>query len=613
MSYKKNRVKNFIKTKGTNNTTEDLSKSKSSIIAYTIKKQFSKIIYSLKEIKIYVYNNLSKKYNTLPYKYNLMQVDNFISGKYCHSLATFKEKLIYNHEEEFLKKYYRMKEINKSIPLFYEFYKSYLKIFCVPIFSNLPLNELKDKAIEEKAKAFYNENYKDKSNKKEKKLNINIFTSKIRKELSRITNLTNLSKTTIKEGNLTNKSSVTSINSLAKIFNEIDFLENSNNNNNNIIKNKSFKKNNNINNFKNKKNILRIKIKNGNSVKNNNKNNINEKDNSNIIKKNNFTTINKNKINIIYYSNNQNVSNNDKNPNYYFNTEINSNFKCKKIPIKKKSQIIKKNINEKKFNIPTLLSIDNFNINKSQKQYKESPFNNININNKNNKSNILTINTGNNTTKNIIHYNKKAFKKINSRNYQNNFYNNKNSFSKLSGNSLYKMSLSGNKISNTHYLNSLNSINTESIIKLTPKNIIKIKKIDKTKKIFNNKSIEKHNSHKQNIFKKYNNIMKIKIEGEKNKKNLVKNKSNINIKYKKVSPYKKPSSIYGKLNNINNNLGKQSTDKINNINSIIQPKNKFSNYKISWNKKDKNILYKTPKLVLNQYKEDNKNKSKSKK
>ena len=103
------------------------------------------------------------------------------------------------------------------------------------------------------------------------------------------------------------------------------------------------------------------------------------------------------------------------------------------------------------------------------------------------------------------------------------------------------MSLSGNKISNTHYLNSLNSINTESIIKLTPKNIIKIKKIDKTKKIFNNKSIEKNNSHIQNIFKKYNNIMKIKIEGEENKKNLVKNKSNINIKYKKVFPYKKPS------------------------------------------------------------------------
>ena len=175
------------------------------------------------------------------------------------------------------------------------------------------------------------------------------------------------------------------------------------------------------------------------------------------------------------------------------------------------------------------------------------------------------------------------------------------------------MSLSGNKISNTHYLNSLNSINTESIIKLTPKNIIKIKKIDKTKKIFNNKSIEKNNSHIQNIFKKYNNIMKIKIEGEENKKNLVKNKSNINIKYKKVFPYKKPSSIYGKLNNINNNLGKQSTDKINNINSIIQPKNKFSNYKLSWNKKDKNIFYKTPKLVLNQYKEDNKNKSKNKK
>ena len=71
-----------------------------------------------------------------------MKIDNFISGKYCHSLATFKEKLINNSEKEFLKKYYRMKEINKAIPSFYEFYKSYLKFLCVPIFSNRPLNEL---------------------------------------------------------------------------------------------------------------------------------------------------------------------------------------------------------------------------------------------------------------------------------------------------------------------------------------------------------------------------------------------------------------------------------------------------------------------------------------
>ena len=617
MNLKKNREKNVAKKIGTNNTTEDKTKSKSSIIANNTKKQSSKIIFSLKEIKCFVFKNFSKKYNTLPDQYSLIQIDNFISGKYCHSLASFKEKLIFNYDEEFLKKYYKIKETSKKIPLFYEFYKSYLKFFCIPIFSNLPLNELLDKVVEKKAKVFYDENYKDEPKKVEKKLNFVIFTSKIRKDLSRATNLTNLSKTTIKEGNLTNKSSIISYNSLAKIFNEIDFKEKPNRViNNNVIQNKSFNRKDNLNDYKNekikkKKNVLKIKVKDGNSVKNNIKNNINEKDNSNIFKNNNLTTINNNLSHILYNNNNSSNQNN------YFITDTNSNYKCKKIPIKKKkTQIIKININEKNDNIPTLLQVENLNNNKSQRQNNKSPFNNIINNNKNNSSNILIINTGNNTIKNDVHYNEKIIKKINSRNYQNNFLNDKNTFSKLSANTLYKMSSLRNKIPNINYLNSLNSINTESINKLTPKNIIRIKKIDNNKKIINNKSIEKKDSYNKKIFKNNNNIIKIKIKGEESGKNSIKNKNNNSKKYQKISPYKKPNSVYvnkNNLNNKNNNIEKKLSDKIkNNINSVIQPKHKYSYVKTSWNKKDKNIFYKIQKLDSNQYKKGNKSKSKSK-
>ena len=43
------------------------------------------------------------KYNVLPNEYNLMKLENFIEAKYCHSLARFKELLLFNYDEEFLK------------------------------------------------------------------------------------------------------------------------------------------------------------------------------------------------------------------------------------------------------------------------------------------------------------------------------------------------------------------------------------------------------------------------------------------------------------------------------------------------------------------------------
>lgn len=83
-----------------------------------------------------------------------MKLENFIEAKYCHSLARFKELLLFNYDEEFLKRYYSRKEALKKIPLFSEFYKSYLKFFCFPTLAELKLNELIEDMVENKAKAF---------------------------------------------------------------------------------------------------------------------------------------------------------------------------------------------------------------------------------------------------------------------------------------------------------------------------------------------------------------------------------------------------------------------------------------------------------------------------
>jgi hypothetical protein len=175
----------------------------------------------------YFNKKLVIKYNILPNEYTLMNIDNFITAKYCHSLASFKEMLIFNYDEEFLKRFYPKKESLKKIPLFSEFYKSYLKFFCFPTLAELRLNDLIEDMVEKKAKAFYNENYKeDEKEKNQKKINVVIFTNKIRKDISRVNSLTNLSKTTIKNNSisLSNRSSK-SLQTIEKLFNELNYEE----------------------------------------------------------------------------------------------------------------------------------------------------------------------------------------------------------------------------------------------------------------------------------------------------------------------------------------------------------------------------------------------------
>ena len=176
-----------------------------------------------------------------------MKIDNFITSKYCHDLAAFKENLIFYYDEEFLKRYYTIKESHQKIPLFSDFYKSYLTFFCVPTLTELFLNDLIEEVVEKKAKAFYKENFKDdedKTKKSQKTITTIFFTNKIRHEISRKNTLTNLSKTTI-ANNMSNKSSK-SLLSIGIIFNELNSQRPKNPNNSvsqkNIIKKNNTKK-----------------------------------------------------------------------------------------------------------------------------------------------------------------------------------------------------------------------------------------------------------------------------------------------------------------------------------------------------------------------------------
>ena len=227
-------------SKNTDNTNSNERSTKNNIIIISSTKKNSKYKFIskyekaktlyLKQYQNYFQKKLVIKYNILPNEYKLMKIDNFITAKYCRDLAIFKENLIYNYDEEFLKRYYLMKESVKKIPLFSDFYKSYLTFFCTPTLTELALNELIEGMVEKKAKVFYKENFKEEDEKsKTKVINTVIFTNKIRNEISRRNTLTNLTKTTIKN-NITSKSSK-SLLTIGIIFNELNNDDKKNNNN----------------------------------------------------------------------------------------------------------------------------------------------------------------------------------------------------------------------------------------------------------------------------------------------------------------------------------------------------------------------------------------------
>ena len=217
----------LTKTIETNNSSERIDeKDKERTSINNIKKNIvnkKKESLFLKQYQKYFQKKLVIKYNILPNEYRLMKIDDFITSKYCHDLASFKENLIFYYNEEFLKRYYFLKESYQKIPLFSDFYKSYLIFFCVPTLAELNLNNLIEEMVEKKAKAFYKENFKDcvdKQKKSEKAINTLFFTNKVKHEISRKNTLMSLTKTTI-ANNISSKSSK-SLLSIGIIFNELN-------------------------------------------------------------------------------------------------------------------------------------------------------------------------------------------------------------------------------------------------------------------------------------------------------------------------------------------------------------------------------------------------------
>ena len=516
--------------------------------------------------EIHIHKKLYLQYNILPNQYEQIQINNFIKGKYCHSLSFLKESLIYNYQKEFLKKYYTKTQSMKQIKLFAEFYKTYLQFFCSPTLNELNLNELIEEMVETKAMVFYKKNYKDEKSKKNKEkkryINMIVFTDKIKKDISRKNTLKDLSKTTIGFNSMTHNTNTNSYKSINSLINEIGENKNNDININKNIKNYyntySEKDINIITNKTNpliNKKIPKIKL-NLNSI--NNKTNISRQKNNN---KNSKPTYHK--INIV---NNKIII-------------INNNSKSK----------IKKN--QKKNNL-TLLSRNSFNnnyfslFNEGVYDYIKSQDRIINSTNNNNSSSFTKtlnkerkssskiysnnkINSKNKINNKIIHIKKIKEKNLilKPQNFQKFFNNNKKIYSNFSYSYLkgakterdnskekkrplltnfqifnnniksikkirYRNNISRNKYSSKN----IKTTNSILIKNETIKNILKISTLNTFENIRNiNKMIANTSRNKNSTKKKdktYNSKIKSNINKYKISKNFLYKKENLLLKFK---------------------------------------------------------------------------------
>ncbi len=117
------------------------------------------------ELKKIAMNRIHIRYGVqckLKYNYIGYITENLIFNKNTHLVSTFKDFMIWDYIEEFLKRYYNNYESKERVPKFASFYKNYLKFFCIPTFKDIYCNEMIHNFSEKKAELFYNANYRKK-------------------------------------------------------------------------------------------------------------------------------------------------------------------------------------------------------------------------------------------------------------------------------------------------------------------------------------------------------------------------------------------------------------------------------------------------------------------
>ena len=568
-----------------------------------------------------IYSNLHK-YNINDNEYNIMKINDLVDSKSSRLIAIFKDYLINDYIEEFLNRFYKIKESKTRIPKFSDYYKNYLKFFCNPTFSDFFANEIIQDFGEAKAEIYYNKNYghknKEKKNESNKETVKTIFDTIVKESIDYMIKDTkdyfttlspqetiNLPDDTILIINGVNKNSnENSISSILNCFSDSNIKKNNKKNKNNEKKNndkKLINPNSIVNNiyvnrayFKSNSNIFKpiSTIQTYGRIYSENKNNLKKQKDLKIShievsnSQNNFNNKIKNKdISngkiISTQISNSNFSRN-KNKLQSHNSNSNNKILLTSSPlIRKKKKSSDNIIKDNKNNINSNKKNENINIKDILKLYNDKT-KNINNNINNNIINKDNNNKENNNTNRIIHH-----KHTHSSPIINNFNINLNNHNSLQNiNSNKNINSSNNlEIKNSLAKNNNNSrnkaqifirVNTDSQKKLNPYS---------TSSNFHHFSSNINNDLeyfiKNKLFSSYNEIKVEKLKKENNN-----NKNNQEIKIKNIynSPLQNKTninSIYEQLQRSNNLFSPDN----------ITKKGLLTNNNHKTNKKKNNIPY----------------------
>ena len=148
-----------------------------------------------------IMSNLSNKYNSnnKDGTLNQMIVNALIFNKNSHIVAIFKDSMIWDYIDEFLKRFYKSKESIDRVPKFSSFYKNYLQFFCKPIFTNFTFNSIIQDYNEKRAEVYYNNNFKGKKDEEMEELEDNDDIDEDKEEVSKSKIEKTIFNSTIKE------------------------------------------------------------------------------------------------------------------------------------------------------------------------------------------------------------------------------------------------------------------------------------------------------------------------------------------------------------------------------------------------------------------------------
>ena len=122
---------------------------------------------SKRPIKYNIKSYLIKEYGSNcknKYKYFYQIIENLLYKKNTHYVSEFKDQIILDITDEYLKKFYAKKESFKKVPQYSKFYILYQLYFCIPTFRTNFFNRIIHQQREKKAGCFYYEHFKENIN-----------------------------------------------------------------------------------------------------------------------------------------------------------------------------------------------------------------------------------------------------------------------------------------------------------------------------------------------------------------------------------------------------------------------------------------------------------------